>query len=164
MSMASQPFETLEGQGLPTVRQISLFLDNRLGQLLRLTKLIEGKDIRILALSVIDSVDVAIVRLLFDNPDEAAVVLREEGFAISIKELLVVKLPPGKRGLLSVFSALLSAEVNIAYAYPLLPVQIGSAIAMSVDNLDMASDTLKRNQFTLLSEADLQSGPEGLPD
>jgi hypothetical protein len=46
MTMARQPFETLEGHGTPTVRQLSVFLENRVGQLLRLTKLIEDKNIR----------------------------------------------------------------------------------------------------------------------
>lgn len=141
---------------MPTVRQLSIFLDNRVGQLLRLTKLMEDTEIRILGLSVIDSVDVAILRLLVDRPDDAAQLLRDAGFAISIKELLAVKLPHGKRGLLSVFSALLSAELNISYAYPLLPAKVGPAIALAVDNLEMGNETLARKQFEVLSEADLQ--------
>ncbi len=155
MTMARQPYETLDAQGSPTVRQISVFLDNRMGQLLRLTRLIEDRNIRILGLSVIDSVDVAIVRLLFDPPDEAAKTLREAGFAISVKELLVVKLPRGQRGLLTILSALLSAEINVAYAYPLLPARIGPAVALSVDNLEIAAETLRSRKFVVLSEADL---------
>lgn len=152
------PLETLEGQRFPTVRQVSVFLENRIGQLLRLTQIFEGKDVRIVALSILDSVDFAVVRLMFDFPEEALEELHEQGFAVSVSELLVVCLPPGKRGLLNVWSALLSAEVNVAYAYPLMPLAAGPAIALSVDNLGIAIDTLERNRFVLLSEADLQSG------
>ncbi len=156
MTMARPPFETLEGQGgTPTVRQLSVFLENRMGQLLRLTKLLEEKHVKIRSLVVIDSVDYAVVRLLFDSPDEAATVLKEEGFAVGINELLLVKLPPGERGLMAIFGALLSAEVNIGYAYPLLGGKTGAAVAVAVDNLEMAVDILRAKNFTLLGEADI---------
>jgi len=157
MGMAREPYETLEGQGLPTVRQLSVFLDNRLGQLLRLTQVIEQKDIKILALSVIDSVDYAVIRLIFDSPDAARAVLRQAGFAVSVSEVIVVRLPPGKRGLLTVWQCLLSSEVNIGYCYPLLPETLSPAIALSVDNLDIATDTLIRYKLDVLGEGDLAS-------
>jgi hypothetical protein len=159
MAMERSSFETLEGHGSPTVRQLSVFLENRVGQLLRLTQVIERRKIKILALSVSDSVDFAVVRLLFDNPDEAAQVLRAEDFAISLADVLVVKLPRGDRGLLTIFSALLSAEVNISYAYPLLPAWFGPAIALSVDNIEISAETLRRKKFVVLTEPDLHREP-----
>jgi hypothetical protein len=133
-----------------------VFLENRCGQLLRLTQALEEKEVKIVALSILDSVDFAVVRLMFDKPDDALEALRAEGFTVSVSELLVVVLPPGKRGLLAVWSALLSSEVNVAYAYTLIPLDAGPAVALSVDNLEMAIDTLQRKKFVLLSEADLQ--------
>ncbi len=155
--MVRPPYGTLEGQGFPTVRQVSIFVDNRPGQLLRLAQVFARQDIRILALSVVDSVDCSVVRLLFDSPDEALALLGEAGFAVSVAELVVVGLPPGKRGLLAVWSVLLSSEINIGYAYPLLPAQVGPAIALHVDNMEIAIDTLQEKGFTVLSEADLES-------
>lgn len=157
MAIAREAFETLEGQGFPVVRQLSVFVDNRVGQLLRLTQLFDNKDVKILALSVVDSVDCAVVRLLFDRPDEAISVLRAAGFPVSVAEVLVVRVPHGKRGLLAVWSALLSSEINIAYAYPLMAGSIGSAVALRVDNTDIAVDTLNAKRFEVLSEGDLQS-------
>lgn len=156
MSEIRQPFELLEGQGAPTVRQVSVFLENRVGQLLRLTQEIEERHVKILALVVIDSVDYAVVRLLFDSPDVAVPLLKKAGFAVSINEMMVVKLPPGERGLMAILAALLSAEVNIGYTYPLLTMKAGPAVALSVDNLEMAADTLRRHKFTVLGEAELQ--------
>jgi hypothetical protein len=157
MAMVRPPFETLDGQGLPTVRQASIFVDNRPGQLLRLTQLFEDHDVKILALSVVDSADCAVVRMLFDSPDEALKQLADAGWPVSVAELIVVKLPHGKRGLLAVWSALLMAELNIAYAYSLLPAHIGPAIALHVDNTEMAIDTLTESGFQVLSEADLRT-------
>ena len=159
MGMAREPYETLEGQGLPAVRQLSVFLDNRLGQLLRLTQIIEQKDVKILGLSVSDSADYAVVRLIFDSPDEARAVLREAGFAVSVSEVIVVRLPPGKRGLLTVWQCLLSSEINIGYCYPLLPDALGAAIVLSADNLEIATDTLIRYKLDVLGESDLRSPP-----
>ena len=67
--MSAEPFETAEAQDTPTVRQQSVFVENRVGQLMRLTKLFDQADIRILALSVVHSVDCAICRMILDEPD-----------------------------------------------------------------------------------------------
>ncbi len=155
MTMVPRPFETMEGEGYPVARQVSVFLENRVGQLLRMGQVLESEDVRILALSVIDSADYAVVRMLIDLPDKAVAALKEAGFAVTVSELVVVRLPHGKRGMLTVWSALLSSEINIAYAYPLLPTALGSAIALRVDNVGIAIDTLKQHKFVVLSELDL---------
>ena len=156
MSLAGRPLETLEGQSLPGVRQLSVFLDNKVGQLLRLTQMIDTKDIKILGLSVVDAIDYAVVRLLCDSPDEAVSILREAGYSFSVSEVILVSLPPGKRGLLAVWQCLLSAEINVGCCYPLLPPKLGPVLAISVDNLEIATDTLVRNKFEILGEADLK--------
>jgi hypothetical protein len=148
--------ETSEGQSLPGVRQLSVFLDNQVGQLLRLTQFIDTKNIKILGLSIVDAIDYAVVRLLCDSPDAAVSILREAGYAFSVSEVILVSLPHGKRGLLALWQCLLSAEINIGCCYPLLPPKLGPVLALSVDNLEFATDTLIRNQFDVLSEADLK--------
>lgn len=157
MSMAPSRFETLEGQGMPGVRQLSVFLDNRMGQLLRLSQLIDAENIRILGLSVIPAAEYGVVRIICDNVDEARRILQTGGFASGVTEVVVVKMPPGQRGLLSVWQCLLSSEINISYCYPLLPTSLGPVIALAVDNVEIATDTLMRNKFEVLSETDLHS-------
>jgi len=155
MSMATQPFHTLDGQELPGVRQLLVFLDNRLGQLLRLTQILESKSIRILGLSLVDSIDYGVVRLICDKPDEAQSLIREGGFANSMADVIVVRLSAGKHGLLSLWQCLLSSEINIAYCYALLPTSLDATIALSVDNIEVAMETLIRNEFDVLGEQDL---------
>lgn len=156
MALERPPFETLESQSFPTVRQITVFVDNRPGQLLRLTQLLDGKEIRILALSVVDAADFAVVRLLVDLPDDALELLANAGWSVSVAELVVVRLPHGRHGLLSVWSALLSSEINIAYTYSLLAKPVGAAVALHVDNAEIAVDTLAQRGFEVLGEPDLQ--------
>ena len=155
MALERQPFETMEGQSLPLVRQVSVFLENRPGQLLRLTQLFEDQDIKILGLSQVDAGDCAIVRLVFDRCDTALTLLKAAEFAVSVSEIIVVRLPPGKRAMMTIWSVLLMAEVNVAYTYPLLLMETGPCLAVSVDSLEIAVDTLVRRKFEVLGEADL---------
>jgi hypothetical protein len=158
MAMTREPLETQESAGFPLVRQLSVFLENRLGQLLSLAKLFDQTEIHILALSVVHSVDCAIIRLLVDKPDEATQLLRKGGFALNEADLLVLNVPPGHRGLLAIYSALVNAEVSIQYTYPLLTRPKGRpAVALQVDDIDMAVQTLKGHRFQVLDQSDLSA-------
>jgi len=156
MAMQHQPFETMDAQSLPLVRQVSVFLENRPGQLLKLTQLFDDQEVRILGLSQVDAGDCAIVRLVFDRTDTALAVLKEAGFAVAVSELIVVRVPAGKRAMMAIWSVLLMAEVNVAYTYPLLMVGGGPCLAVSVDSVEIAVETLQRRNFDVLGEADLQ--------
>lgn len=157
--MEAVPYETLEASNYPTVRQISVFLENQVGQLVRLAKLFEQTDIHILALSVVNAVDCAVIRLLVNNPDEASELLRNNKFAISESDVLVVLLPHGRRGLLEVYSAMTSAEVDVRYTYPLLiHPKNRAAVVIQADDLEMAARTLKRHSIGVLDQNDLENG------
>lgn len=156
--MEIEPYETAEAHGVPTVRQQSVFIENHVGQLLRLTRLFEQTEIRIFAVSVVNSVDCAICRMILDDPDRAYDVLSGARFQVSETELLAVSLPHGKRALLQIWTALLSGEINIFYTYPLLMRPKGSsAIAVLPDNLEQAVEVLRERGFELLDQQDLLS-------
>jgi hypothetical protein len=78
------------------------------------------------------------------------------GFAVTESDVLVVQLPPGKRGLMSVCAALIAGEVNINYVYALLAVEDKPAqIAIAVDNLVQAARTLAAKKFRVLDQSEL---------
>jgi hypothetical protein len=157
--MAVEPFETAEAQSFPCVRQLSVFLENRVGQLLRMTQILQNSGVRILSLSAVNAVDCAILRLLVDDTDEARDILTQNSFATSESEVVVVVLPEGRMALLTVCAALLQAEVNINYAYPLLtPMHGRPALAIQLDNLQMGIKVLQNKDFEVLDESDLVSG------
>ena len=154
--MSLEPMETAASHDFPTVRQLSVFLENRVGQLLRLTRLLEQTDIHILAISVVNAVDCAVIRMIVDQPDEAAELIRQNRFSMSETELIVVTLPPGKRALLHVWTAMMAGEVNVAYAYPLLVRPYGSpAIALQADSPEMAINVLRSKKFHVLDQSEL---------
>lgn len=157
--MSLEPFETAESQDHPTVRQLSIFIENQVGQLLQLTRLLDQTDIRILAVSVVNAVDCAVIRMIVDDPDQAGELFRRSRFSVSEAELIVVSLPPGKRGLLHTWMALLAGEVNINYTYPLLVRPHGApAMAVQADNLEMAVAVLRTKRFDVLDQSDLLKG------
>jgi hypothetical protein len=150
------PYITARGKGFPTIRQFTVFLENRVGQLLEVIRRFEGKSVRIVALSINDATECAFVRFLLSHPERGREILERAGLAIIETELIGVELPNSTQPLLEVCTALLQAEVNIVQAYPLLIRPHGNpAVAIMVDNLDMAIATLNTKGFTMISEADL---------
>ncbi len=149
-------FATMRGRNFPTIRQFSVFLENRVGQLLEVVRRFEGSKVKIVALSISDSVDCAIVRFLLSHPEQGREILERAGLAMVESDLLGVELPEGPQPLLRICTALLAAEINIHQTYPLLVRPRGRpAVALQVDNLEMAMETLTSKGFILVSEGDL---------
>ncbi len=157
--MDVEAYQRAQARGAPRVRQFSVFLEDRVGQLLRLTRLFETTDVHILGLSMVYSVDCAIIRIVVDDPDQGYELISDSRFPACETELLAVSLPHGKKGLLSIWSALLSAEVNILYAYPLLARPKGQAcIILQADDIEAAYQALMQRDFYVLDESDLRAG------
>jgi len=151
-------FQTLEGRSWPTVTQFSVFLENRVGQLLEVVRSFQGTKVRIVGLSISDSADCCIIRLMLSHPEQGREVLQLAGLAFAENELIVAELPIGPNSLADMCSALLQAEINIHYAYPLIVHPHGrAAVALHVDNVEQASSTLHSTGIDILCEADLRS-------
>lgn len=148
----------MRGRNYPSIRQFTVFLENRVGQLLEVVRRFEGTTVKIVALSITDSAECAFVRFLLSHPEEGREVLERAGLAIIESDLIGVELPEGAQPLLQICTALLQAEVNIVQAYPLLVRPRGRpAVALMVDNIDIGLETLASKGFAMITEADLQS-------
>jgi hypothetical protein len=153
------PPQTQEGAGFePTrVRQFTVFMENRVGRLQSLVRAYEETNARIVALSIQNSADTALVRLICSDPDGAKEVLNKEGFSFTEQDLLVVELPKrAKHPMIMICTALLAAEINIHYAYPLLISPGGPALALYVDDPTLAAQLFIRKGFNLIGESDLR--------
>ena len=152
-------FATAHGRDWPSVRQFNVFLANRLGALLNVVKRFETTDNRIIALTVLDSADCAIIRIVLSDPERAYEILEKANLPFTESDLLVVTLPDGPQPILQICKALLVAEISIHYAYPLMAEHAGrAALALHVEDIDTAAAHLQQNGFTLLSENDLNEG------
>jgi hypothetical protein len=135
-----------------------VFLENRVGQLLELVRSFHGSKVRIVGLSISDAADCCIIRIMLSHPEQGREILRNAELPFAENELVVVELPNAPTALAELCSALLQAEINIHYAYPLIVHPGGrSALALHVDNVEQASATLHSKGFEVLSEAELQS-------
>jgi hypothetical protein len=151
-------YSTARARDWPSVRQFNVFTENRVGGLLEVLRQFESTDIRIVSLNIVDSADCAIIRLVLTEPERSLEILQRAGFAVAESDLLVVQLPEGRQGLVQICKALLSAEINIHYAYPLLVGAAGgAALALHVENHETATQILVNNGFTVLTENDLNS-------
>ena len=152
-------FETARGRDFPGIRQFTVFLENRVGQLLEVVKRFEGTGIRVVALSINDAAECAFVRFLVSDADRGREILERSGLAIIESDLVGVELPDCPQPLLRVCTALLQAELNIIQAYPLLSQPHGNpAVAIMVENIDLALQTLREKGFRIITEADLRDG------
>ena len=155
-SGAGVGFATARGRDWPSVRQFNVFVENRVGNLLAVVRHFETTDIRIVSLTVVDSADCAIIRLVLSNPERALEIFERAKLPVTESDLLVVQLPDGPQPLLQICKALLGAEISIHYAYPLLVGPQGhAAVALKVEDHEMAAGTLSRLGFVLFSEKDL---------
>jgi hypothetical protein len=153
-------YETARGRDWPSVRQFNVFLANRMGALLELVKRFETTDVKLVALTVVETADCAIIRIVPSDPERAFEILEQAKLPFTESDLVVVKLPDNDQPLLTICKALLAAEINIHYAYPLL-IGVGpmgsTAVALHVEDFESAAQTLSTHGFTIYTEDDLDS-------
>ena len=141
----------------PSVRQVSVFTENRVGALTGLLGVFDHTGVHILALTVIQCFDCAIVRFVFSDTDKAAKLLVGANFRFTICDLVAVGMPTIDGGLSRVSKALLSAEIDIHYCYALLTGKgLRGAVVIHVDDPALASTVLAEKGFPLLDENDLR--------
>jgi len=149
-------YATARGRDWPSVRQFNVLVENRLGGLLSVIRRFETSDNRIVSFTVVDSADCAIIRLVLKDPERALEVFKQANLPVTESDLLVVQLPDGPQPLLQICKALLAAELNIHYAYPILIGPLGNAaLALHVEDHESAARMLDQQGFVLYTEGDL---------
>jgi hypothetical protein len=137
------------------VKQFSIFAENKVGRLNDLLSLLAGKDVHVLAVCLVDTTDSTIMRVVVDYPEVAAPLMKQHGFAHNLVDVMAVEIATEAQ-LKLVTCALVQAEINIHYIYPFLMRPHGrTGLVMSLEDHDLATEVLKRNQVQVLSQADL---------
>lgn len=128
---------------MSTSRQISIFLQNRPGELARICDILARRQVNIQAISVSDTVDFGVVRFIPDEPDEARKVLRQEGLEFMEGDVLAIEMQNKPGALGEVAHKLAKAKVNIEYAYVSLGSPQGFAtVILRVSNISRAKQAL----------------------
>jgi hypothetical protein len=144
-----------QGRTPGSVRQFSVFTANQLGRLRELVALLGSHNVHVLALTVLDATDSAIIRLVTDDPDRARELFVKNSFAFTESDLLVVEFDSPTE-LNRLMSALLEAELNVNYLYSFIPHPQGkSLLGFSMEDNEIASKVLQQHQFRVLQQADI---------
>ncbi|MCA9063178.1 MAG: acetolactate synthase [Planctomycetaceae bacterium] len=147
---------TSRGRDWPCLRQFVVFLENRVGSLHEVLKRIERDDLKIVALSIVDSTDCAVARIIVNNYERAHELLTFGGVTMFETDVIGVLLPETDQPHTSVLGSLMSAELNVQYVYPLMYRKGGrGAVAIYPSEMDEALRVLKEREYQLVTEDDL---------
>ncbi len=138
------------------VRQIAVFLQNRAGALLSVVRLLGEHHVIVLGISVQDSIDATVVRMILSDPDLVETLFIERGIPYSTTEVVVLELVEGASGLAGCLRALLNAETNIHFIYPILTQPNGRpALALCLEDNEFGKSVLLKEGFKLIYQEDL---------
>ena len=139
-----------------TIKQISIFVENKPGKLSAVTKLLSESNIDIRALSIADTKDFGILRLIVDKPDEAVEVLKKAECMVTLTNVLAVCINDKPGGLAKAMETLYAANIQVEYMYAFVTKNVEDAyVILRVGNNDVAADALKENGFKILSGSEV---------
>jgi hypothetical protein len=125
------------------VEQISIFLENKSGRLAEVTSVLAAAGVNIRALSLAETADFGILRLIVDQIDRAKQALKDNGFTIGKTEVVALEVPDRPGGLAEIVRILGAAEINVEYMYAFVQRSKDNAIVIfRFDELDKAIQVL----------------------
>ncbi|OKY74781.1 MAG: amino acid-binding protein [Desulfobulbaceae bacterium DB1] len=134
------------------VEQIAIFLENKSGRLAEITSILAEKGINIRAMSLADTADFGILRLIVNDTENARKVLKEKGFTVGTTEVIVVEVADKPGGLAGVLQTLKKSEINIEYMYAFTQKSGETGlIIFRFEKLDEAINALVKSGVRLLS-------------
>lgn len=139
-----------------TIKQLSIFVENKHGRMAEITKTLANHQIDIRALSIADTADYGILRLIVDKPEEAILALREDHLTVSLTEVIAVSIPDEPGGLNKAVEILTAAGIDIEYMYASIHAKKGSAfVILRVEDNDRAAALLQEGGVLALNAEDL---------
>lgn len=137
------------------VKQFSVFIPNRVGKLYDLSVLFAKHNVHIMAMTTLDTTDCAIDRLIVDDPDRARDLMATNKFSFTECDVIAVQITEESQ-LREVLKILLTVEINIHYLYAFLVRPEGkSALALNVEDTDLATSALNTRGFKVLTQRDI---------
>lgn len=140
------------------VEQISIFLENKSGRLADVSESLAGTEINIRALSLADTADFGILRLIVSNTQKAKQVLKENGFTVSSTEVLAVEVEDKPGGISKILNTMRDGDINVEYMYPVVQKSRGKAIIIfRFDEIEKAINALQNAGIGILKGEDVYS-------
>jgi hypothetical protein len=136
------------------IHQLSVFLENKSGRLTEVLETLGGANIRVTALSVADTSEFGILRMIVSDPGKAREILRNRQFTVNITDVISIMAPNEAKYYAMVLKVLSDQEISIEYTYAF---SIGekSVIILRCSNTENAIKALKENEMELIKASDL---------
>ena len=138
------------------IHQISVFLENRTGQLAQITALLAKENVDIRALSIAETADYGLARMIVDDSYKASSILLQHGDILSMTPVWAVEVPDRPAGLADLLAVLAEAHVDVEYMYSLFTNKVGHAyMVLRISDEPTFLDALGRNQIKVMTKAEL---------
>lgn len=138
------------------IRQLSVFLENRAGQLSEIAELLSAAGIDLRAINIAETADYGLLRLIANAPHQAAALLEEHGFVLTISEVLAVAVPDVPGGMAALLRILSAAGIDIEYLYSIFGQNQGRAyMVFHVAERERALELLAENGLSAADEEEL---------
>ncbi len=134
------------------VRQISVFLENRSGRLAKIASALGNAGINIRAMSLADTSDFGILRLVVTDADKAAAILKDHGFTVRISHVVAAMLPDVPGALGNLLTLMEHAGLNVEYMYAFIQTSEEAVLIFRFDDLEKAIDVMVENDIMILDE------------
>ncbi|MDL2272059.1 ACT domain-containing protein [Desulfovibrio sp. OttesenSCG-928-I05] len=135
------------------VEQISVFLENKAGRLAEVTNVLSAANINIRALSLADTSEFGILRLIVDDHEKAKAALKENDFTVGLTSVVALEVPHKPGGLNSILQLLGLKGINVEYMYACWLNNENAVLIFRFNRLDQALEVLKEEGVTILSNA-----------
>ncbi len=134
------------------VKQISVFLENKEGRVAQVTQILSDSNINIRALSIADTTEFGILRLIVDKPEKAEGALKEEGFTVSITEVIAISIEDEPGGLAKALELLHENKISVEYIYAFISKTSHRAnVILRVESCERAIESLETGGFLVLT-------------
>ena len=140
-----------------TVNQVSVFIENRQGRLGEVLQVLKDNDVNILSISLADTTEYGLLRLIVNKPEHAKEVLLAAGFSSMLTEVLIIKVPHVAGSLQNILSEVAKAEVSIEYMYGLSVETTDASIVMKTNELEKAQSVLKDINIDTMTKEEIES-------
>lgn len=141
-----------------TTRQLSVFVENKPGRLAEITSVLAEEKVDIRAVSVSDTTDFGILRLILNDPDRGCEVLRQHGCTVSLTTVIIIRISDQPGGLAAPMKLLYENGISVEYMYAFLSkVQDNASVILRVSDSDRAVKLLSENGIHLISEEEIRN-------
>ncbi len=141
---------------MTTIRQLSIFLENKSGRLTEVLETLGNEKINITALTIADTSEYGILRLIVSDPENGYKLLKERGFSVNLTDVISLAVSPEAGSYAAILKKFSEEKLSIEYMYAFCLGQ-KSVIVLRTDNRPKAFDIITRNKFSLISEDNIKN-------